>query len=84
MVGVSSVESLLFVSVTAWALLVLSSAWLANVVLGGDKFAVGCATPVPDIERLLGRLLASLTINRVPVTLPSTAGANSTSKLAFC
>jgi hypothetical protein len=80
---VFSVVSPLCVTVTAWALLVLSSAWLANVVLGGDKFAVGCATPVPDSERLLGRLLALLTIDRVPVTLPPTAGANSTLKVAL-
>ena len=39
-----SVVPPLFVSVTAWALLVVPSAWLANVMLGGDKFAVGCAT----------------------------------------
>ena len=39
-----SVVPPLFVSVAAWALLVLPSAWLANVMLGGDKFAVGCAT----------------------------------------
>jgi len=73
----------LSVTVTAWASLVLSSAWLADVMLGGDKFAAGCATPVPDSERLPGRSLASLTIDRVPVTLPPTAGANSTLKLAL-
>jgi len=80
---VFSVVPPLFVSVTAWALLVLPSTWLANIMLGGDKFAVGCSTPVPDSAMLLVRLLASLTIDRVPVTLPPTGGANSTLKVAL-
>ena len=79
----AGVKATLVVSVTAWALLVLPSAWLANVMLGGDKFAVGCSTPVPDSAMLLVRLLASLTIDRAPVTLPPTGGANSTLKVAL-
>jgi len=79
-----SVVPPLFVSVAAWALLVLPSAWLANVMLGGDKFAVGCATPVPDSEMLIVEFHQVLvTIDRVPVTLPPTAGANSTLKVAL-
>ena len=78
-----SVVPPLFVSVTAWALLVVRSAWLANVMLGGDKFAVGCATPVPDSEMLIVGLLALLMIDMVPVTRPPTAGANSTLKVAL-
>jgi hypothetical protein len=78
-----SVAPPLFVSVTAWALLVVRSAWLANVTLGGDNFAVGCGTPVPDSEMLIVGLLASLMIDMVPVTRPPTAGANSTLKVAL-
>jgi len=77
-----SVAPPLFVSVTAWALLVVPSAWLANVMLGGDKLAVGCATPVPDSGMLIVGLLALLMIDMVPVTLPPTAGANLTLKVA--
>ena len=79
-----SVVPPLFVSVTAWALLVVPRAWLANVMLGGDKFAVGCATPVPDSEMLMvGFHQALVMIDMAPVTLPPTAGANSTLKVAF-
>jgi hypothetical protein len=89
-----SVVPPLFISVAAWALLVVPSAWLANVMLGGDKFAVGCATPVPDNEMLIVEFHQALvkivefhqvlvTIDRVPVTLPPTAGANSTLKVAL-
>ena len=78
-----SVVPPLFVSVAAWALLVVPRAWLANVMLGGDKFAVGCATPVPDSEMLIVELRALLMIDMVPVTLPPTAGANSTLKVAL-
>jgi hypothetical protein len=78
-----SVVPPLFVSVTAWALLVLPSAWLGNVILGGDKFGVGCATPVPDSEMLIVGPQALVVIDMVPVTLPPTAGANSTLKVAL-
>jgi hypothetical protein len=78
-----SVVPPLFVSVTAWALLVLPSAWLGNVILGGDKFGVGCATPVPDSEMLIVGPQALVVIDMVPVTLPPTAGANLTLKVAL-
>jgi hypothetical protein len=51
-------------------------------MLGGDKLAVGCATPVPDSGMLIVGLLALLMIDMVPVTLPPTAGANLTLKVA--
>jgi hypothetical protein len=72
-----------FVSVKAWALLVLPSAWLGNVILGGDKFGVGCATPVPDSEMLIVGPQALVMIDMVPVTLPAAEGANLTLKVAL-
>jgi hypothetical protein len=71
----------LFVIVTAWALLVVPSDWLANVKLAGDKTAVAAATPVPDSEIL--RLEPPQLNDMCPVALPPDAGVNTTLKVVL-
>jgi hypothetical protein len=66
---------LTLVSVTAWALLVVPTICPANARLAGDMVREGFATAVADSATTVGELLALLTIEMLPVTLPAFPGA---------
>jgi hypothetical protein len=66
----------LFLTVTAFVVLVIATAWLPNDKLAGE--AVACSTPVPLKETVCGLLLALSVIVSVPVRLPVAVGVKIT------